>query len=111
LPAQAKGVRLEITERVRAQTAPTIALPVRAAQARASTTCAKAVEMGVSRLQPVFTRHAERTVNLARMRANIEAAEQCGILTVAEIAGPIRLRRSSATTSGACWCSATRMPT
>ena len=53
----------------------------------------KAVEMGVSRLQPVMTRHtqAER-VNLARMRANaIEAAEQCGILGVPEIAEPMKL--------------------
>src|SRR5258707_14573212 len=53
----------------------------------------KAVEMGVSRLQPVITRHtqAER-VNLARMRANaIEAAEQCGILNVPEAAEPIKL--------------------
>jgi 16S rRNA (uracil1498-N3)-methyltransferase len=51
----------------------------------------KAVEMGVSRLQPVRMRHtqAER-VNLERMRSNaVEAAEQCGILTVPEIAGPV----------------------
>jgi len=50
----------------------------------------KAVEMGVSRLAPVIMRHtqAER-VNLERMRANaIEAAEQCGILTIPEIAAP-----------------------
>ena len=44
----------------------------------------KAVEMGASRLQPVLTRHAQVTrVNLERMRANaIEAAEQCGIVTL-----------------------------
>ena len=49
----------------------------------------KAVEMGASRLQPVVTRHAQvARINLDRMRANaIEAAEQCGILTLAEI-GP-----------------------
>ena len=48
----------------------------------------KAVEMGASRLQPVITRHAQvARVNLERMRANaIEAAEQCGILTLPEIA-------------------------
>jgi 16S rRNA (uracil1498-N3)-methyltransferase len=49
--------------------------------------------MGVSRLQPVMTRHtqAER-VNLERMRANaIEAAEQCGILSVPEIADVAKL--------------------
>jgi 16S rRNA (uracil1498-N3)-methyltransferase len=51
----------------------------------------KAVEMGVSRLQPVMMRHthAER-VNLERMRANsVEAAQQCGILAVPEIAPPV----------------------
>jgi 16S rRNA (uracil1498-N3)-methyltransferase len=43
----------------------------------------KAVEMGVSRLQPVFTRHSQAArVNTERMRANaIEAAEQCGVLS------------------------------
>jgi 16S rRNA (uracil1498-N3)-methyltransferase len=54
----------------------------------------KAVEMGASRLQPVLTRHtqAER-VNLARMRANaVEAAEQCGILTIAEVAEPVKFQ-------------------
>jgi 16S rRNA (uracil1498-N3)-methyltransferase len=53
----------------------------------------KAVEMGASRLQPVLTRHTQVTrVNLERMRANaIEASEQCGILTLPEIASPIGL--------------------
>src|SRR5262245_51172362 len=53
----------------------------------------KAVEMGASRLQPVLTRHTQVTrVNLERMRANaIEAAEQCGILTLPEIAPPFSL--------------------
>jgi 16S rRNA (uracil1498-N3)-methyltransferase len=55
----------------------------------------KAVEMGASRLQPVLTRHAQvARVNLARMRANaIEAAEQCGILTVPEIRAPVSLEQ------------------
>lgn len=55
----------------------------------------KAVELGVSRLQPVTTRHTQMSrVNLERMRANaIEAAEQCGILTIAEIAEPLPLDR------------------
>ena len=55
----------------------------------------KATELGVARLQPVLTRHtvAER-VNGERMRANvIEAAEQCGILRVPEVAIPERLDR------------------
>ncbi|HEY1361144.1 MAG TPA: 16S rRNA (uracil(1498)-N(3))-methyltransferase [Xanthobacteraceae bacterium] len=47
----------------------------------------KAVEMGASRLQPVITRHTQPArVNLDRVRANaIEAAEQCGILTLPQI--------------------------
>jgi 16S rRNA (uracil1498-N3)-methyltransferase len=53
----------------------------------------KAVEMGVSRLQPVLTRHGQITrVNLDRMRANaIEAAEQCGVLSLPDIAPPAAL--------------------
>lgn len=55
----------------------------------------KATELGVARLQPVLTRHtvAER-VNGDRMRANvIEAAEQCGVLRIPEIAAPERFDR------------------
>ena len=58
----------------------------------------KAVEMGVSRLQPVITRfcQAER-VRTERMRANaIEAAEQCGILTVPDVCEPEPLPRALA---------------
>jgi len=55
----------------------------------------KAVEMGASRLQPVLTQHSQVSrVNLERMRANaIEAAEQCGILALPEIAPPIPFDR------------------
>jgi 16S rRNA (uracil1498-N3)-methyltransferase len=50
----------------------------------------KAVEMGASRLQPVITQHTQvARVNTERMRANVvEAAQQCGILTLAEVAEP-----------------------
>jgi 16S rRNA (uracil1498-N3)-methyltransferase len=53
----------------------------------------KAVELGVSRLEPVITR---RTIvdklNLERMRAHIvEAAEQCGRTALATIAEPVKL--------------------
>jgi len=53
----------------------------------------KAVEMGVSRLQPVMTRFTQAArVNVDRMRANVvEAAEQCGILTLATVAEPTPL--------------------
>src|ERR1700722_9920762 len=55
----------------------------------------KAVEMGASRLQPVLTRFTQVSrVNSERMRANvIEAAEQCGILGIAEVAEPVALDR------------------
>jgi len=55
----------------------------------------KAVEMGASVLQPVLTRFTQVSrVNSERMRANaIEAAEQCGILTLAAIAEPVPLER------------------
>jgi 16S rRNA (uracil1498-N3)-methyltransferase len=53
----------------------------------------KAVELGVALLQPVTTRHTQvARVNLERMRANaIEAAEQCGILTIAKVAEALPL--------------------
>ena len=53
----------------------------------------KAVEMGVSRLQPVITRHTQvARVNLERMRANvIEAAQQCGVLSLPDVAEPAAL--------------------
>jgi 16S rRNA (uracil1498-N3)-methyltransferase len=53
----------------------------------------KAVEMGASMLQPVLTRFTQVSrVNSERMRANvIEAAEQCGILSVAAVTEPIAL--------------------
>src|SRR5665213_1784109 len=54
----------------------------------------KAVEMGASRLQPVITRHTQvARVNVERMRANaIEAAQQCGVLTLPEVAEPIAFK-------------------
>jgi 16S rRNA (uracil1498-N3)-methyltransferase len=50
----------------------------------------KAVEMGAALLQPVITQHTQvARVNVERMRANvIEAAEQCGVLNIAEVMAP-----------------------
>ena len=55
----------------------------------------KAVEMGASSLQPVLTRFTQVSrVKSERMRANvIEAAEQCGILSIATVAEPVPLDR------------------
>jgi len=90
-----RPVSLRIGEQTRAQTPPSdlhyCFAPLK--RTRLDYMVQKAVEMGVSRLQPVLTRHtqAER-VNLPRMRANVvEAAEQCGILTLPEIGTPVRL--------------------
>jgi 16S rRNA (uracil1498-N3)-methyltransferase len=55
----------------------------------------KAVEMGASRLSPVLTQHTQvNRMNMERMRANaVEAAEQCGILSLPEIDEPQPLGR------------------
>jgi 16S rRNA (uracil1498-N3)-methyltransferase len=55
----------------------------------------KAVEMGASRLAPVFTQHTQvNRMNMERMRANaVEAAEQCGMLSLPEIDEPRPLDR------------------
>ena len=94
-PARKRSVHLEAIEQIRPQTAPgdlhCLFSPLK--HARLDYMVQKAVEMGVSRLQPVTMRHtqAER-INLARMRANaVEAAEQCGILNLPEIAEPGKL--------------------
>lgn len=89
-----KKSALNIVERTREQSAPGdleyLFSPLK--HARLDYMIQKAVEMGVSRLAPVIMAHtqAER-VNLGRMRANaIEAAEQCGVLNIPEIAEPTR---------------------
>jgi 16S rRNA (uracil1498-N3)-methyltransferase len=53
----------------------------------------KAVELGVRRLRPVLTEHTQvERIKRERMRANaIEAAEQCGVLWIAEILEPAPL--------------------
>jgi 16S rRNA (uracil1498-N3)-methyltransferase len=55
----------------------------------------KAIEMGAASLQPVLTRFTQASrVNTERMRANVvEAAEQCGILSIATVAEPVPLDR------------------
>jgi 16S rRNA (uracil1498-N3)-methyltransferase len=90
-----RGAVLEAQSLVRAQTGGPdlhyLFAPLK--RARLDYMVQKATEMGVARLVPVITRHtvAER-VNLERMRANaIEAAEQCGILCVPDIAEPAKL--------------------
>ncbi|MDZ7928425.1 MAG: 16S rRNA (uracil(1498)-N(3))-methyltransferase [Agrobacterium sp.] len=54
----------------------------------------KAVEMGAGVLQPVMTQHVQGKIhNTEKLRANaIEAAEQCGILSLPEVAEPVKLK-------------------
>ena len=62
-------------------------------RARVDYMAQKATEMGASLLQPVLTRRtvAER-VKIDRLQANaVEAAEQCGILGVPDVAAPKKL--------------------
>ena len=92
-----RSAALIVGEQARPQTAPLdlhyLFAPLK--HARLDYMAQKAVEMGASRLQPVLMQHSQvPRVNLERMRANaIEAAEQCGILTLPEIATPISFDR------------------
>lgn len=99
-----RRLSLVVGEQTRAQTGPTdlhyLFAPLK--HARLDYMVQKAVEMGASRLQPVLTRHAQAArVNLDRMRANaVEAAEQCGILTLPEIREPAPFDRVLAERDG-----------
>jgi 16S rRNA (uracil1498-N3)-methyltransferase len=92
-----RALSLALGEQTRAQTTPLdlhyLFAPLK--HARLDYMVQKAVEMGASRLQSVLTRHTQvARINLERMRANaIEAAEQCGILTLPEIAPPVGIER------------------
>jgi 16S rRNA (uracil1498-N3)-methyltransferase len=92
-----RAATLQVGSNTRAQTAAAdlhyLFVPLKAA--RLDYMVQKAVEIGVSRLQPVLTRHGQvARVNIERMRANaIEAAEQCGILALPDIAPPVALAR------------------
>lgn len=87
---------IRVQEKIREQSSPQdlhyLFAPLK--QARLDYTIQKAVEMGVSELQPVITAHTVvQRINVERMRANaIEAAEQCGILTVPEIKPSVKLQ-------------------
>ena len=98
-PAQESARRPGRRAQYRAQTPPAdlhyLFAPLK--PARLDYMVQKAVEMGVSRLQPVLTRHGQvARVNPERMRANaIEAAEQCGILSLPEIEATFSVGRYS----------------
>ncbi len=90
-----RGGRLVCRQLLRAQERPPdlwlLFAPLK--KARTDFVAEKAAEMGCRRLLPVFTEHtnAER-VNRERLAAHgVEAAEQCGLLSVPEVAEPQRL--------------------
>jgi len=96
--AAAKRVALvRVAEQTRAQSAATdlhyLFAPLKAG--RLDYMVQKAVEMGASRLSAVLTRHSQvARVNIERMRANaIEAAEQCGVLSLPKVDEPVALSR------------------
>ncbi|MEM7671449.1 MAG: 16S rRNA (uracil(1498)-N(3))-methyltransferase [Pseudomonadota bacterium] len=93
--AAKREVTLVCEERIRPQSGtPDLWLafaPVK--KARTDFIAEKACELGCRRVVPVFTDHTNsERVNVARLRAHaVEAAEQCGLLTVPEIAEPCAL--------------------
>lgn len=95
-----KSVRLDVAARTREQDCPAdlhyLFAPLK--HARLDYMVQKAVELGASRLQPVVTRHTQAArVNLERMRANaVEAAEQCGILNLCDVADAVPLPKALA---------------
>lgn len=97
LSSSGKKAAAEVGTQAREQPAPSdlhfLFAPLK--HARLDYLVQKAVEMGASRLQPVVTRHTQvARVNVARMQANvIEAAQQCGVLTLAEVEEPIAFQR------------------
>lgn len=86
---------LTCRERVRPQSSPPdlwlAFAPVK--RARTDFIAEKACEMGCRRVIPVFTRFTSSgRVNVARLRAHaVEAAEQCGLMSVPEVAEPAAL--------------------
>jgi 16S rRNA (uracil1498-N3)-methyltransferase len=92
-----KGAALVVDEQTRPQESATdldyLFAPLK--MARLDYMVQKAIEMGARRLRPVITQHTQASrVNLERMTANvIEAAEQCGVLAIADVLEPVSLTR------------------
>jgi 16S rRNA (uracil1498-N3)-methyltransferase len=96
LAARSRRARnLVVGKRLRGQTPPPdlhyLFVPLK--QARLDYMVEKATEMGAGRLRPVLSQHGQVTrINTARMEANaIEAAEQCGLMSVPAIDEPAAL--------------------
>ena len=97
LSVSGKKVSLALQERTREQPEPRdlhyLFAPLK--HERLDYMMQKAVEMGATRLVPVLTQHTQVSrVNIERMRANaIEAAEQCGVLSIPDITEPMTFGR------------------
>ena len=94
--AAKKNVALELVDQIAPQPAPANLwygfAPLKAA--RLDYLVQKATEMGASVIQPVITRFTQGRAPAERLRANaVEAAEQCEVLNVPEIAPEIALDR------------------
>ncbi|ADZ71913.1 16S rRNA (uracil(1498)-N(3))-methyltransferase [Polymorphum gilvum] len=90
-----KACTLRLVERTRPQTPQPdlhyLFAPLK--HARLDYMVQKAVEMGAGALRPVMTRHTHASrINLERMEANVvEAAEQCGVISLPDVRAPAAL--------------------
>lgn len=93
--AARKGVVLTCQDSVRPQLSPPdlwlCFAPIK--RARTDFIAEKACEVGCRRIQPVFTQHTNSDrVNIERLQAHaLEAAEQCGLLSVPDVMAPATL--------------------
>ena len=97
LATEGRRAALAVSEQTRPQTSPTdlhyLFAPLKAA--RLDYMVQKAVEMGRAACSRCSRATRWRSVSMARMRANaVEAAEQCGILNLAEIGEPMALAKA-----------------
>ncbi|GHC67758.1 ribosomal RNA small subunit methyltransferase E [Limoniibacter endophyticus] len=90
-----KGVSLRATNRERPQSPPSDLIycfaPLKVG--RLDYMIQKAVEMGAGTLIPVITQHVQNhRLQIDKLKANaVEAAEQCGILSLPEVRQPMKL--------------------
>jgi len=96
-PVGKKKCRLEIVEQTREQQQgpPVRYLFAPLKRARLDYMAQKATELGVAAMQPVLTRRTNVSrLNEDRIRANIiEAAEQCGVMRLPQLAPSVRLEK------------------
>ncbi|MFK7902620.1 MAG: 16S rRNA (uracil(1498)-N(3))-methyltransferase [Nitratireductor sp.] len=97
VPTGRKSCKLEVVKQTREQPAPydLVYLFAPLKQARLDYMAQKAVEMGAGTLCPVFTHHTQISkIKKERIALNaVEAAEQCGILSIPQVHDPIKLEK------------------